>query len=138
MRFLGATLWTVFEFAIETPEGPVSGAACAMKVATNLLNDYALIRTVEESAEPDTWRDKQGRELQAQDTLRIHQAQRAWLQNKLSGNACSKQCNVYRAGNKIFFRALDEYRGYAVVVPDATFGTSPAQASFGIIDATVT
>jgi Icc-related predicted phosphoesterase len=84
VRFLGATLWTDFALAIETPEGPISDVARAMKMATNLLNDYALIRTMDESAEPDTWRDKQGRKLQAADTLRIHQAQRAWLQERLS------------------------------------------------------
>lgn len=84
VRFLGATLWTDFELAIETPEGLISDVDRAMKMATNLLNDYALIRTVDESAEPDTWRDKQGRKLQADDTLRIHQAQRAWLRDKLS------------------------------------------------------
>ncbi len=84
VRFLGATLWTDFKLAIETPEGFVSDATRAMKMATNLLNDYALIRTADESAEPDTWRSKQGRKLQAADTLRIHQAQRAWLQAKLA------------------------------------------------------
>lgn len=56
----------------------------AMKMATNLLNDYALIRTRDETAEPDTWRDRQGRKLQTTDTLRIHQVQRAWLQAKLA------------------------------------------------------
>jgi hypothetical protein len=55
-----------------------------MKRATNLLNDYALIRTVDESAEPGTWRHKQGRKLQAADTLRIHQTQRAWLSDRLA------------------------------------------------------
>lgn len=84
VRFLGATLWTDFELAIETPEGPVSDVAWAMKKATNLLNDYALIRTLDEAAEPGTWRDEQGRKLQAADTLRIHQTQRAWLQAKLA------------------------------------------------------
>ncbi|MDQ0083773.1 putative phosphodiesterase [Variovorax boronicumulans] len=84
VRFLGATLWTDFALAIETPEGPISDVGRAMKMATNLLNDYALIRTVDESAEPDTWRAKQGRKLQAADTLQIHQAQRGWLQAKLS------------------------------------------------------
>jgi len=84
VRFLGATLWTDFELAIETPEGLVSDAARAMKMATNLLNDYTLIRAPDESAEPGTWRHNQGRKLQAQDTLRIHQAQRAWLRDKLS------------------------------------------------------
>ncbi|SFQ67545.1 Calcineurin-like phosphoesterase [Variovorax sp. OK605] len=84
VRFLGATLWTDFELAIETSEGLVSDPARAMKMATNLLNDYTLIRAPDESAEPDTWRHKQGRKLQAADTLRIHQAQRAWLQAKLA------------------------------------------------------
>ncbi|WP_225613167.1 hypothetical protein [Variovorax sp. VRV01] len=51
---------------------------------TNRLNDYTLIRTIDESAEPDTWRDKQGRKLQAADMLRIHQAQRAWLRDRLA------------------------------------------------------
>lgn len=84
VRFLGATLWTDFELAIETPEGRVTDAARSMRVATNLLNDYALIRTSDESAELNTWRGKQGRKLQAADTLRIHQAQRAWLQERLA------------------------------------------------------
>ncbi|MNY83366.1 hypothetical protein D3C86_2260840 [compost metagenome] len=43
VRFLGATLWTDFALAIETPEGPISDVGRAMKMATNLLNDYALI-----------------------------------------------------------------------------------------------
>jgi Icc-related predicted phosphoesterase len=84
VRFLGATLWTDFALAIETPEGPVSDVPWAMKKATNLLNDYVLIRTLDESAEPNTWRDKQGKKLDAADTLRIHQAQRAWLRAKLA------------------------------------------------------
>jgi predicted phosphodiesterase len=84
VRFLGATLWTDFALAIQTPKGPVSDVGRAMKMATNLLNDYALIRTVDESAEPDTWRAKHGRKLQAADTLRIHQAQRGWLHDKLA------------------------------------------------------
>ncbi|SEM10180.1 Calcineurin-like phosphoesterase [Variovorax sp. YR750] len=84
VRFLGATLWTDFALAIETPEGLISDAARAMKMATNLLNDYTLIRAPDESAEPDTWRHKQGRKLQAADTLRIHQVQRAWLCERLA------------------------------------------------------
>lgn len=47
-----------------------------MKTATNLLNDYTLTQVPDDSAEPDTWRDKQGRKLPAADALRIHQAQR--------------------------------------------------------------
>ncbi len=53
-------------------------------MATNQLNDYALICTPDKSAEPGTWRDKHNRKLRAADTLRIHQAQRAWLREKLS------------------------------------------------------
>ncbi|MGJ7519698.1 metallophosphoesterase [Variovorax sp. LT1P1] len=84
VRFLGATLWTDFELAIETPEGPVSDLGRAMRMATNLLNDYALIRTVDESAEAGASRYKQGRKLRVADTARLHQAQRAWLREKLS------------------------------------------------------
>ncbi|MCU4119935.1 metallophosphoesterase [Variovorax sp. N23] len=84
VRFLGATLWTDFELAVETREGPVSDVDRAMRVATNLLNDYALIRAVDESAEPGTWRDNRGRKLRAADTLRIHQAQRTWLLDNLA------------------------------------------------------
>jgi Icc-related predicted phosphoesterase len=84
VRFLGATLWTDFALAIEAPEGRVSDVPRAMKQATSVLNDYALIRTVDETAEPGSLRDQQGRKLQATDTLRIHQIQRAWLQAKLA------------------------------------------------------
>ena len=60
VRFLGATLWTDFALAIETPEGPVSDVGRAMKMATNLLNDYTLIRTCDESAEPDIHHEQLG------------------------------------------------------------------------------
>jgi len=84
VRFLGATLWTDFAIAIEAPEGRVSDVPWAMKQATNVLNDYALIHTFDETAEPGSLRHQQGRKLQAADTLRIHQIQRAWLQAKLA------------------------------------------------------
>ena len=84
VRFLGCTLWTDFELAIETPEGRRRDAGLAMKRATNLLNDYTLIRAADELAEPDTWRGRQGRKLRAEDTLAIHQGQRAWLSEKLA------------------------------------------------------
>ncbi|MES1265545.1 MAG: metallophosphoesterase, partial [Variovorax sp.] len=83
VRFLGCTLWTDFELAIETPEGRRRDAGLAMRRATNLMNDYTLIRTAVELAEPDTWRSRQGRRLRAEDTLRFHQRQRAWLSEKL-------------------------------------------------------
>jgi hypothetical protein len=38
VRFLGATLWTDFELAIETPEGPVSDVGRAMKMATIVMS----------------------------------------------------------------------------------------------------
>lgn len=84
VRFLGCTLWTDFELAIETPEGRRRDAGLAMRRATNLMNDYNLIRTADELAEPDTWRSRQGRRLKAEDTLRFHQGQRAWLSEKLA------------------------------------------------------
>ena len=84
VRFLGCTLWTDFELAVETPGGLRRDAALAMRRATNLLNDYSLIRTADELAEPDTWRSRQGRKLRAEDTLRIHQGQRTWLSEKLA------------------------------------------------------
>lgn len=84
VRFLGATLWTDFELAIETPEGLISDAGRAMRMATKQLNDYALIRTADESAERGVLQEKQGRKLRAADTMQIHQAQRAWLGEKLS------------------------------------------------------
>jgi predicted phosphodiesterase len=84
VRFLGATLWTDFALAIDAPEGRVSDVPWAMKQAASVLNDYALIRTFDETAEPGSLRHQQGRKLQAADTLRIHQIQRAWLQAKLA------------------------------------------------------
>jgi Icc-related predicted phosphoesterase len=84
VRFLGCTLWTDFELAVETPGGRRRDASLAMRRATNLLNDYSLIRTADELAEPDTWRSRQGRKLRAEDTLRIHQGQRTWLSEKLA------------------------------------------------------
>lgn len=83
VRFLGCTLWTDFELPVETPGGRRQDAALTMRRATNLLNDYSLIRTADELAEPDTWRSRQGRKLRAEDTLRIHQSQRAWLSENL-------------------------------------------------------
>ncbi|MDN8612405.1 metallophosphoesterase [Variovorax ginsengisoli] len=84
VRFLGATLWTDFELAIDTPRGRRSDAFVSMKKATNLMNDYALIRAVDELAERDTWRARHGRRLTAEDTRQIHLKQRTWLSQKLS------------------------------------------------------
>ena len=126
VRFLGATLWTDFALAIETPEGPISDVGRAMKMATNLLNDYALIRTVDESAEPDTWRDKQGRKLQAADTLQIHQGQRAWLRDKLSESLAGPTVVVtHHAPHRgsLAQRYADDWSSGAFVneLPDAFF-----------------
>ena len=84
VRFLGATLWTDFELAIDTPGGRRSDASEGMKKATNLMNDYALIRAADELAEPDTWRARHGRKLKAEETRQIHLRQRRWLSQKLS------------------------------------------------------
>lgn len=83
VRFLGATLWTDFEVPIDTPVGPRSDATLAMRRATNLLNDYALIRWTDRGAEPETWRAVHGRKLTAEDTRQIHQEHRAWLLERL-------------------------------------------------------
>jgi hypothetical protein len=84
VRFLGATLWTDFELGIETSDGRRQHSGLAMRRATNLMNDYTLIRAADELAEPDTWRSREGRKLRAEDTLGIHQGQRAWLSEKLA------------------------------------------------------
>ncbi|SCK38058.1 DNA repair exonuclease [Variovorax sp. HW608] len=84
VRFLGATLWTDFELAIDTPDGRRSDASVSMRKASNLMNDYALIRAADESAEPDTWRARHGRKLEAADTRQIHLRQHRWLSAMLS------------------------------------------------------
>jgi len=97
-----------------------------MKMATNLLNDYALIRTVDESPEADTWRDKQGRKLQAADTLRIHQMQRAWLREKLAepftGSTVVVTHHAPHRGS-LTKRYVDDWASCAFVneLPDAFF-----------------
>ncbi|SCK11216.1 Predicted phosphoesterase [Variovorax sp. HW608] len=85
VRFLGATLWTDFELNIQPPAlgGSVMDLERALRLASNSLNDYTLIRTPDEEAEPDTWRSKQGRRLQAADTRQIHLSQREWLSRML-------------------------------------------------------
>jgi len=125
-RFLGATLRTDFELAIETPKGPISDVGRAMRVASNLLNDYALIRTADESAEPGTWRFRQGRKLQAADTLWIHQMQRAWLREKLSAPfAGSTVVVTHHAPHRgsLSARYADDWASGAFVteLPDAFF-----------------
>ncbi|MGO4393423.1 metallophosphoesterase [Variovorax sp. M-6] len=84
VHFLGCMLWTDFELAIQTPEGRRRDAGLAMRRATNLMNDYTLIRTADELAKPGTWRSRQGRRLRAEDTLRFHQGQRTWMRAKLA------------------------------------------------------
>lgn len=84
VRFLGATLWTDFELEIDTPGGRRSDASVSMRMATNLMNDYALIRAADEFAEPNTWRARDGRKLKAADTRRIHLRQRKLLTDMLS------------------------------------------------------
>ncbi|SEA74399.1 metallophosphoesterase [Variovorax sp. YR216] len=85
VRFLGATLWTDFELAIGTVEGRAAmDLERTLRLASNSLNDYTLIRTPDDSAEPETWRSRQGRRLHAADTRQIHLTQREWLRKALA------------------------------------------------------
>jgi hypothetical protein len=121
VRFLGATLWTNFELTVETPEGPISDFGRAMKMATNLLNDYALIPTVDESAEPDTWRDKQGKT-----------APSGGHASDSSGAArvAARQASRRESAFELNARGIDLWHPFAGP-PSATTGLSPLQANFG-------
>jgi predicted phosphodiesterase len=80
VRFLGCTLWTDFELPIDTPEGPRSDPQRGIAVASRRMADYRAI----------AWLDAPAREgsvprrLTPHDTLRLHRAQRAWLEAALA------------------------------------------------------
>jgi predicted phosphodiesterase len=77
VRFLGCTLWTDFALRIDTDSGPVSDVQRGIDVAQRCMADYRCITWAEaDSARP--------RPLTPQDTLRLHQAQRAWLARQLA------------------------------------------------------
>ena len=77
VRILSCTLWTDFELPIQTPDGLVADRDRAMAAAARSMNDYQTIQV----DDPDA---RSGRRLlQPQDTLELHQVDRAWLLSKL-------------------------------------------------------
>ncbi|SEB19822.1 metallophosphoesterase [Variovorax sp. YR216] len=83
VRFLGATLWTDFALAIETPQGPQTNVELAERLVENALNDFRLIRVPNRSALPGTWQEREGRIFRGEDARRIHHEQRRWLKQRL-------------------------------------------------------
>lgn len=75
VRFLGCTLWTDFELAIDTPEGPRRDAPRGMAMAGARMADYRCIDWLEAGVP---------RKLRPKDTLLLHHRQRAWLERALS------------------------------------------------------
>jgi predicted phosphodiesterase len=67
VRFLGATLWTDFEF----DGSEAQDVELAMRTARRHMNDYALIRY-------------DARRFAPEDSRRLHFASRAWLQQELA------------------------------------------------------
>ncbi len=105
VRFLGCTLWTDFELRIDTPAGPASDTARGIAAARKAMVDYRTIDMrpppaadaagVAGTAAPGAGcagvgSDVAGaagaavRKLTAEDTLLLHRAQRAWLQQALA------------------------------------------------------
>jgi len=83
VRFLGATLWTDFELAIETPHGPQSNVELAVRLVEASLSDFRQIRIPDPNALPGTWKERDGKVFRAQDARRIHHHQRRWLKQRL-------------------------------------------------------
>jgi hypothetical protein len=87
VRFLGCTLWTDFELPIQTKAGSLVDTERAMKAAKVRLNDYSSIRWAEaqESCDaPAVAAKSRKRRLVPEDTLALHQSDRAWLAQKLA------------------------------------------------------
>ena len=87
VRFLGCTLWTDFELPIQTKAGVLIDTERAMKAAKVRLNDYSSIRWAEaqESSDaPAVAAKSRKRRLVPEDTLALHQSDRAWLAQKLA------------------------------------------------------
>jgi predicted phosphodiesterase len=68
VRFLGATLWTAFNFELHE----ATQVADAMQLAQLTMPDYRIVRT------------QSGVALSPQDTVDMHRAQVAWLARKLA------------------------------------------------------
>jgi predicted phosphodiesterase len=81
VRFLGCTLWTDFELRIDTPGGPVSDRERGLDAAGRWMADYRVISWCDAAA-PDA--TPAPRKLRPHDTLRMHVAQRRWLQERLA------------------------------------------------------
>ncbi len=75
VRVLGCTLWTDFRVAVHTPAGEASDPRVAMDAARQHLTDYRAIRFHPPEAAQ--------RNLVPNDTLALHEAERAWLQSRL-------------------------------------------------------
>ncbi|SDX96285.1 3',5'-cyclic AMP phosphodiesterase CpdA [Variovorax sp. YR634] len=87
VRFLGCTLWTDFELPIQTKTELLVDTERAMKAAKVRLNDYSAIRWAEaqESCDaPVVAAKSRKRRLVPEDTLALHQRDRAWLAQKLA------------------------------------------------------
>lgn len=87
VRFLGCTLWTDFELPIQTKTGSLVDTERAMKAAKVRLNDYSSIRWAEaqeSSNAPVVAAKSRKRRLVPEDTLALHQSDRAWLAQKLA------------------------------------------------------
>jgi Icc-related predicted phosphoesterase len=81
VRFVGCTLWTDFELRIDTAEGPVSDVARGIAAARRSMVDYRTIDVIDPSPAPGA---PGTRKLNPEDTLALHCAQRAWLQQVLA------------------------------------------------------
>jgi predicted phosphodiesterase len=87
VRFLGCTLWTDFELPIQTRTGSLVDTERARKAAKVRLNDYSSIRWAEAQESSDALvvgAKSRKRRLVPEDTLALHQRDRAWLAKKLA------------------------------------------------------
>lgn len=75
VRFLGCTLWTDFMLPIDTPAGPQVDRQRGLDSARQLMADYRAIALRAPGDDGSTAL----RRLQPEDTLALHQRQRAWL-----------------------------------------------------------
>jgi Icc-related predicted phosphoesterase len=126
VRFLGATLWTDFALAIETPHGPQTNVNLAARLAENALNDFRLIRVPNPNALPGTWEARDGKVFRAQDARRIHHEQRRWLKQRLETPFDGKTVVVthhapHRGSLAPWYAADWVSAGFASELPDEFF-----------------
>jgi Icc-related predicted phosphoesterase len=81
VRFLGCTLWTDFELRIDTAEGPASDVGKGMAAARRSMVDYRTISVLDAAPVAGA---AAIRKLTPEDTLVLHHAHRAWLQQALA------------------------------------------------------